>query len=325
MATPNPNPSTTTQQMWDFWLAFKAFEPSVLLGGIYANKPGYHNTRNNLPASDYSVREFAADREGPADKAAAIDLTFPNAQHGDYSTIEKYSQRLYNSGKDAHDERGNYLREFFGQTDTDGTVEGWDFQKVGNSTSADTSHLWHIHLSFIRKYVTDPAAFGAVLSILTGESVETWRAKGKPSVPSTDHPTQPSTGDPVSGGGMALPILVWCDEGDGNGNKLFACAGGFRWWVHDSWGLELAYASLGLPWTANSAAAIQLGTNVGRLASLGPVDVSNGLPASPASGVPVEIAPVLAELATLRAEVASLRGALAAASRASADAIGVAQ
>lgn len=175
MPDPNPNPSCITDAMWQFWLAFKAHEPTVQLGGIYANKPGYHNSRRNLPASDYSV-QYALDRQGPDDKAAAIDLTFPDAQSRHYETIIKYASRLLASGRDPHDERGNYLREFYGQADEDTQVEGWDFQSVGPSTS-DASHLWHIHLSFMRAYLNDRGAFDAVLSILIGETVEQWRAR----------------------------------------------------------------------------------------------------------------------------------------------------
>lgn len=162
----NPNPSRISDAMWAFWLAFKALEPTVQLGGIYAAKPGYHNVRDALPRSDYSV-QLDLDRQGPGDKAAAIDLTFPDAQAGDYATIAKYSARLLASGRDPDDERGSYLREFYGNADLDSEVEGWDFQRVGPATS-DDSHLWHIHLSFMRAYLDDPAAFAAVLSILQG-------------------------------------------------------------------------------------------------------------------------------------------------------------
>lgn len=171
----NPNPARITDQLWWFWTEFKKIEPSVRLGGIYANKPGYHNTRLGNYPTNYSVK-LPDDKLGPSDKAAAIDLTFPDAQQGDYKTIRKYSYRLLKSGKDLNDERGNYLREFYGQADADTGVEGWDFQYLVN-VSSDSSHLWHIHLSFIRRYVGIWKAMRAVLSILKGESVEVWRVK----------------------------------------------------------------------------------------------------------------------------------------------------
>jgi len=171
----NPNPGRITKQIWWLWQNFHKAEPTCKLGGIYDNKPGYHNTRAGNVHGNYSI-VHPLDLKGPSDKAAAIDLTFPDAQHGRYDTINKYAQRLLLSGKDQHDERGDCLREFFGQTDGDRQVEGWDFQSVGPSTS-DTSHLWHLHLSIVRAYVTSDKAMRSILSILLGEKVAAWRAK----------------------------------------------------------------------------------------------------------------------------------------------------
>ena len=161
--------------MWQFWLEFQKLEPTCLLGGIYASKPGYHNFRDALPRSDYSV-QLALDKQGPGDMAAAIDLTFPDAQSGRYETIIKYADRLLKSGLDLNDPRGNYLREFYGQADADTQVEGWDFQYLVRVTS-DSSHLWHLHLSFMRAYLNNAAAYRAVLSILRGETVAQWRGE----------------------------------------------------------------------------------------------------------------------------------------------------
>ncbi|MBB4741456.1 hypothetical protein BJY16_004915 [Actinoplanes octamycinicus] len=154
-----------------------ALQPGTVNGGIYANKSGYHNTRAANQSSwpdNYSIRD-AEDRGGPADKAAAYDWTFPDAQGGNYTTIAKYSRRLLDSGRDAGDPRLNGWREFFGQTDTDGEVEGWDFRR-GRAASSDSSHLWHIHLSEDRDKVTDLENKKAVLSVLRGETVAQWRA-----------------------------------------------------------------------------------------------------------------------------------------------------
>lgn len=198
----NPDTGHITPELWWFWTEFLRVEPKARLGGVFANKPGYHNIRKALPGTDYSVR-YALDRKGPSDKAAALDITFPDAQAGKYATIAKYSKRLLASGRDLSDERGNYLREFFGQTDSDREVEGWDFQSVGPATS-DVSHLWHIHLSWMRAYVRDLKAMRAVLSILVGESVKTWRAKEaarllkpKPPTPKPPPPPPPVVPAPV--------------------------------------------------------------------------------------------------------------------------------
>lgn len=170
----NPSPTRITPALWWFWERFAQMEPSARLGGIYANKPGYHNIRKALPRGDYSVLR-AIDRAGPDDRSAAIDITFSDAQAGRYDTIERYCARLMRSGRDRGDERGNYLREFFGNTNADATVDGWDFQQVCRSTSADTTHLWHLHISICRGHITNYKAMRALLSILDGEAVATWR------------------------------------------------------------------------------------------------------------------------------------------------------
>jgi hypothetical protein len=168
-------------------------------GGIYANKPGYHNTRAQNDSDNYSVRD-AEDQGGPSDKAAAYDWTFPEAQGfapasnpdfdaqpaeklvaaaADYSGISKYAKRLLASGRDADDPRMNGWREFYGQADNDGDVEGYDF-RYNRDASSDDSHLWHIHLSEDRDKVTSLDNKKALLSVLRGETVEQWRNERGP-------------------------------------------------------------------------------------------------------------------------------------------------
>jgi hypothetical protein len=154
-------------------------EPGSQNGGIFANKSGYHNTRNNHLRNrpgDYSI-EDAVDREGPGDKAGAFDWTFPDAQAGRYATISKYMSRIVASGKDVDDPRLNHWREFYGQADGDREVEGWDARYLVPVTS-DSSHLWHIHGSVSRKYAADLPTMKALLSVLKGESVEQWVTGG---------------------------------------------------------------------------------------------------------------------------------------------------
>jgi hypothetical protein len=157
---------------------FIALAPKDLeLGGIYADKPGYHNKRVDLPSNDYSVAEFAIDRQGPSGNASAVDITSKSAQNGDYGIINKYSKRLLAAGE-TKDPRTTGWREFFGQTDADGGVEGWDFAKNHSSTSSDTSHNWHIHLSEHRGYTTSKDNKDALLSVLRGETLDAYKARG---------------------------------------------------------------------------------------------------------------------------------------------------
>lgn len=164
----------TTEMQWLMGELLK-LEPGSQNGGIYANKSGYHNTRNNHLANrpgDYSIQD-GIDREGPGDKAGAFDWTFPDAQAGRYATIAKYMSRIVASGQDQDDPRLNGWREFYGQADGDRAVEGWDSRYLVPVTS-DSSHLWHIHGSVARKYANDLPTMKALLSVLKGETVSQW-------------------------------------------------------------------------------------------------------------------------------------------------------
>ncbi|MEU7905898.1 peptidoglycan-binding domain-containing protein [Actinoplanes sp. NPDC049118] len=183
---PNPNPARITDAMWWLWEQLHALEPrDTELGGIYARKPGYHNTRAGNAANNYSVRD-AVDKRGPADKAAALDWTFKSAQRGDYRTIAKYMSRIIASGRDKRDPRLDGWRDIYGQADKDRHVEGWDCRYDRDITS-DDSHLWHIHFSESRERVTSRANKDALLSVLKGESLDAWLkrtgAKPKPPAP----------------------------------------------------------------------------------------------------------------------------------------------
>lgn len=178
----NPSPNYITDEMWWLWEQLHALEPSTQLGGIYANKPGYHNTGNanekHWP-NNYSIRDVQ-DRRGAhwRDRAAAIDWTFPEAQRGDYSRIAKYHARLMNAGR-ADDPRLNGWAEAYGQADSDREVEGWNFRH-NRAVSSDDSHLWHIHISESREMVDSRANKEALLSVLTGEPLSDWLARTQP-------------------------------------------------------------------------------------------------------------------------------------------------
>jgi hypothetical protein len=173
----NPNPARITDAMWWLWGQLQALEPSSKLGGIYANKPGYHNGREYLPAYDYSVADNPPDWGGPSDKAAAIDWTFPDAQSGDYSTIALYTRRLLASAQDPDDHRLDGWREFFGNADDDTYVEGWDC-RYGCPSTSDSSHLWHIHASEDRDKAADYENKEKFLSVVRGDPSWAQRSMG---------------------------------------------------------------------------------------------------------------------------------------------------
>lgn len=178
------NPSALVRLMNEFCDA----ELDARNSGIYAAKTGYHNTRANHVndvsggnPGDYSIK-LAVDKRGPSDKAAAVDISFDSARLlGDFSNIAVYSRRLYDACQ-ARDPRlfdgeQSVIREWFGNTDSDRTVEGWTFHRTTDGSSgpasSDSSHLWHIHISFHRAYVENWDAVSGVLDVLLDRPLPT--------------------------------------------------------------------------------------------------------------------------------------------------------
>lgn len=169
------SPNYTEESRW-FMGELLLLESGTENGGMYANKPGYHNTRKANAKTNYSVVD-TVDKQGPDDKSAAYDWTFKDAQAGRYDRIMHYTNLLLSSAKDLDDPRLNGWREFYGQADTDLQVEGWD-TRYGVPATSDPSHLWHLHFSETRGLVNDHANKVAMLSVLKGETVAQWRHDG---------------------------------------------------------------------------------------------------------------------------------------------------
>ena len=192
LTTKNPNPSRITDA--EHWLRerLEELEPASQHGGTYADKPGFHNTGAANKSTNYSVRD-AVNKSGPGwTHASAIDWTFPDAQRGNFATIDKYTSRLWASAHDKNDPRLDLiLFEFYGQADSDRDVEGYnEFRE--ESVTSDSSHLWHIHMSFLRSKCGDMWAMWALLTVLMGWSVAKWRASlpsAPPATPPKPNPT----------------------------------------------------------------------------------------------------------------------------------------
>ena len=138
-------------------------EPGTLNGGLYANKPGYHNKRQNLPSTDYSVKA-SVDQQGPSDKSAAHDWTFPTAQAGNYALITKYTRRIHDAFW-ARDPRLKGWREVLGCID--GNAVGFDFD-TWSTRIPSSSHEWHLHFSEHRANVESASNKAAMFDIVSG-------------------------------------------------------------------------------------------------------------------------------------------------------------
>lgn len=197
--------ATATTRVTDasarFMNALVALEPETEDSGIYANKPGYHGTRDENLARDrqdgdrnYSV-EHPLDLRGLGNKAAAYDWTHRKAQRGDYSSMATYGDRL-EAAFAAKDPRLYGWREALGQTDRDKTAEGLDFDGWFRR-QPDSTHEWHWHFSEHREFVESWDNKLCFLSVLKGESLKTYLDSGgkllKPMAP--PKPTPAPTGD----------------------------------------------------------------------------------------------------------------------------------
>lgn len=165
----NPNPSRITSAMWRMWTERPV--SNWLLGGIYAPKPGYHSSRSENQArwpGNYSIR-VSLDKQGPSDKAAAIDYTMSDSE------MRRRTRYLAEAAA-RNDPRLAAVREFYGTLDSRTVFGRIKDSRNGpwRSSTSDNSHLWHIHISVFRAYTDKWDELRPILSVLAGESLEDW-------------------------------------------------------------------------------------------------------------------------------------------------------
>lgn len=148
----------------------------LVLGGILGSSPshtyGYHRSRNwasrwSSAKPDYSI-QLADDQAGDGDAASALDITpRPRASAGfsGADVMVTMTRRLIRA-VEANDPRLRALREFFG-TVNGTSVTGRDV-RTGRVVSADSSHLWHLHLSGFRRWADDPHAWAQIVDVIAG-------------------------------------------------------------------------------------------------------------------------------------------------------------
>jgi peptidoglycan hydrolase-like protein with peptidoglycan-binding domain len=178
------------------WTNAQASIPGVRLGGVLADKPGYHNTRKRNQErwpGNYSIR-LDMDLKGSSLLASAIDLTMSTTE------MKKRTGYLRRAALDPRDTRLRALREFIGTLDgskvycrTDGNA-GLGQARGSDDWTRDSSHLWHIHLSILRAFANDWVALEGIVSVLSGETWDAWMARkyggSTPGLPVSGIPTQ---------------------------------------------------------------------------------------------------------------------------------------
>ncbi len=134
--------------------------PSGIVGGY--TPYGYHYAANQLSSDDYS-RQLEPDRVGiDMNAASAIDVSMSPAE------MKRVTKLLYDSWRDPDDPRLNTVREVIGTLDGHNVIY-MDCQS-GERGTADETHLWHVHIGFLRRFATDRPAAEAVLSIIQGKT-----------------------------------------------------------------------------------------------------------------------------------------------------------
>lgn len=219
----NPNPARVPNEIWELWEKIHAAVPSMDLGGIYAAKTGYHDVAR---LGDYSYSEVVNDRQGPSGKASAIDLTPAGS-----SDMIVYTMRLERAAK-AKDPRlfidgQPTMREFIGTKDgrypycyvlTGGRARGLPTD-ASDDWNRDSTHLWHIHISFIRKFSTSKRAMDGIASVLLGEDSEDFGGEEEDMTPEQDtrlkaieamllNGTSPTGNQTVSGGKPRVALFA---------------------------------------------------------------------------------------------------------------------
>jgi hypothetical protein len=159
----------TTDAVYSVYHYVKAVYAAARYGGGYTFKPGFHaSADDNLEhwPGNYSVAE-AINRQEPRGVGRALDITLP------LSLMILLTGRLAAAVK-ARDPRLRGLREFFGTLDGS-VVYGRSHRGPDTAwyeSTADSSHLWHLHLSVFTPFADDWDALDAVLSVLLGESLD---------------------------------------------------------------------------------------------------------------------------------------------------------
>lgn len=128
---------------------------------------GAHRSRRWILTSKYCTNRtytvsHAADKMGDEDWIAGLDFS-----PGSEKLMMEICSRLDSAVREGTIEE---ISEWYGNIDGDEKVDGYN-NIVNRIASSDSSHLWHLHITFLRRYAGDVDVMTRTFSILTGETM----------------------------------------------------------------------------------------------------------------------------------------------------------
>lgn len=166
--------TATLQGLADQWehLFGSAVFSGIVGDTAHAARGGYHiSIQDQSDPQNYSIvrpDDKAPPGDWPRDCAAAIDmnLTLADMKLCHARLVAVWKTRTL-------DPRAKYINGHNGWNGT-GNAGRYDWV-TGNIGAASDDHKWHVHLEVRRRYVNDPVAASAIVSILAGDTATEWR------------------------------------------------------------------------------------------------------------------------------------------------------
>jgi len=155
---------------------FEALYASAVFSGIVGDQAhrlngGYHISIEDQPSTNYSVVRIddkAPPGDWPRNLAAAIDMSMNSK---DMVTASRRVEVVWANPADTRRKYFNCINGWLGS----GDAIRWDFV-TGKKGYASPDHKWHTHTEIRRRYVNDPMARKALVSMYRGETHAQWLA-----------------------------------------------------------------------------------------------------------------------------------------------------
>lgn len=164
------------QNLRDAAAEFERLYASAVFSGIVGDmahrlEGGYHISLEDQSSGNYScvrLDDAAPPGDWPRNLAAAIDMSMNSS---DMATASRRVEAVWANPADTRRKYFNCINGWLGS----GDAVRWDFV-TGKKSYASPDHKWHTHSEIRRRYVNDPMARKALVSMYAGESHDQWLA-----------------------------------------------------------------------------------------------------------------------------------------------------